>query len=869
MSTFKYVAFISYQRTDEAWAKWLHHQLEHYHLPANLGENVNLLQNELRPMFLDEAELAGGNLSESIKTALIQSRNLIVLCSPHSAQSVWVNKEVKTFIDLGRVLNIIPVIIEGVPYACTEEECFVPVLHSLRGTDKEPLGINARYGREITSVKIVAQILGVSFDTLWNRYERDKAIERQRLIEEKRRLQRVESRYLAEKGLNILEDGNSYLARRIAIHALPKNMYDSDDRPFVGAAGELLLNAMNENSMCINFVRQYLYCVAFSLDDKMLAIGGVGLGLRIFDTMTGMEIQKFGTENINHLAFSPNGKRVVCSGYTEISIYDLENSEIMNSSRFCADYSGIVQYSPDGKYIISTKSNPNEIILWKAENLTEIRRFSGHSDRIECVSFSPDGKTLVSGSEDKNVRIWDIQTGDSIRIIDGLNSSVYSVHFNSDGTKLLIGLKSGYVVLFNMETYSFIKYYKEHQRAVYAAKYSEDNMRILSVSCDNDLVVIDIDNDTYDSISHFTQKIPHKDYLRSVAFSSDNQLLATVSDDHTLRLTSIKTDTFQYCKCKYMNCSTPAFCFTPDSKQIIYGGKIKNTEDKIEICKWDIETDSIRKYTMSSEEDIGSIISSSDNKYLVISFYKGIVKLIEANDMTILKEIRIESLHPGSTCFCNNDKEIITFTHKGDINFWDSETLEESRPHLKINSGEIHGKFIINENEDFILGHKYRGKVSLYDIKDGRLIKEICDIHMLFDADFSSDGKYVLIADCSNVELWEIDSQKCIREYKGHESGIRGGQLSPDGKHVMTCDEKTVKIWDIISGECFITLRHHDGRINQIAFSPNGSLCASAAEDGYIKVWNMYRMQDAIDVTRKRFAEVDFTEYEKNILCLE
>ena len=88
MGNYKYVAFISYQRSDEEWAKWFHHQLEYYHLPTDLyvEENEEPIKS-LRPIFLDEAELAGGNLDNAIKSALNDSLYLIVICSPCSANS--------------------------------------------------------------------------------------------------------------------------------------------------------------------------------------------------------------------------------------------------------------------------------------------------------------------------------------------------------------------------------------------------------------------------------------------------------------------------------------------------------------------------------------------------------------------------------------------------------------------------------------------------------------------------------------------------------------------------------------------------------------------------------------------------------------
>ena len=86
----EYYAFISYQREDEKWAKWLADELEHYHLPTTL--NGKDLPKSLRPIFRDVDELSAGNLPQQIYHALSISKNLIVVCSPRSAQSEWVKK---------------------------------------------------------------------------------------------------------------------------------------------------------------------------------------------------------------------------------------------------------------------------------------------------------------------------------------------------------------------------------------------------------------------------------------------------------------------------------------------------------------------------------------------------------------------------------------------------------------------------------------------------------------------------------------------------------------------------------------------------------------------------------------------------------
>ena len=176
-----YFAFISYKREDEQWAAWLQHKLEHYRLPSNLNGRTDL-PREIRPVFRDTSELAPGNLPRQISEALEQSRYLIVVCSPRSARSEWVNREVETFIALGRTDCIIPFIVDGTARAGDpERECFPPALRALPA-EQELLGAGIdEMGREAAAVKVVARMFGLRFDMLWQRYERDRR-KRRRIV---------------------------------------------------------------------------------------------------------------------------------------------------------------------------------------------------------------------------------------------------------------------------------------------------------------------------------------------------------------------------------------------------------------------------------------------------------------------------------------------------------------------------------------------------------------------------------------------------------------------------------------------------------------------------------------------------------------
>lgn len=174
-SKYHYFAFISYKREDEKWAKWLQKKLESYGFPVDMRKDNPSLPSKIRPIFRDKTDLTGGTLKAAIERGLEGSKYLIVICSPRAAQSPWVSKEVQNFINNGRENYIIPFIIGGTPNAKNpEEECFPEGLRQLSG-EKEILGININeMGRDAAAIKVIAQMFGLRFDTLWQRHERAK-----------------------------------------------------------------------------------------------------------------------------------------------------------------------------------------------------------------------------------------------------------------------------------------------------------------------------------------------------------------------------------------------------------------------------------------------------------------------------------------------------------------------------------------------------------------------------------------------------------------------------------------------------------------------------------------------------------------------
>jgi tetratricopeptide (TPR) repeat protein len=184
----KYWAFLSYSHRDAKWGAWLHKALESYRPPKQLIGTVTArgsVPKRLAPIFRDREELASAtDLGTVISEALTQSACQVVICSPNSARSKWVNEEILAFKRLGREDRIFCLIVDGEPNASdnpaiAEQECFPQALRfrvgpdgNLSTTRTEPIAADARAGKDGRSnakLKLIAGVLGVGFDALRQR----------------------------------------------------------------------------------------------------------------------------------------------------------------------------------------------------------------------------------------------------------------------------------------------------------------------------------------------------------------------------------------------------------------------------------------------------------------------------------------------------------------------------------------------------------------------------------------------------------------------------------------------------------------------------------------------------------------------------
>jgi WD40 repeat protein len=463
---------------------------------------------------------------------------------------------------------------------------------------------------------------------------------------------------------------------------------------------------------------------------------------------------------------------------------------------------------------------------------------TNHTGALSSLAFSPDGKFLASGSNDKSIILWDVAerqpTGQS-----------------------LIG----------------------HKAPVLGLAFSPDGQRLASASADNTILL-------WDLTTHQPHGLPltgHTDPVLSLAFSENGQFLVSGSADGTVILWNLAKDRPILAGQKG---PVSNVAFSPNGKWLASSScgdfkEYSNNCTKGEIRLWDVASGQLAGVLPPPNMDRGhtdwvnTVAFSPNSKFLASGGADNKIFLWDPEERKPIKEfLSGHTKRIYSVAFSQDGDILASGSEDGTIRLWDVATGVERAPLPSADHGGSVYTVAFNSDKKTLASGSCRrltkdgkycaqGEIRLWDITTSKFLgsRQTKQAAPVLSVAFNPNGNILAAASCKpsqdpqdtqdtqehgpcsqgGIQLWDVVTHEALAQsLSGHSGTVLSLAFTPDGKTLASSSsDKTVMLWDVETLEPLgQALRDHTAEVYSVAFSPDSKKLASGSGDRTVRLWN-------------------------------
>jgi WD40 repeat protein len=496
-----------------------------------------------------------------------------------------------------------------------------------------------------------------------------------------------------------------------------------------------------------------------------------------------------------------------------------------------------VAFSPDGRTIASA-STDKRIKLWEADSGHLIRSLEGHAQGVNRVAFSPDGKTIASGSDDKTTKLWDALTGKLIRTFGPDEYYIKALAFSPDGKTIATG--GQHLRLWDVAGGKLVRVFekpenpnKSENNTVGSVGYSPDGKLIAAGTYEHVIDIWDASN------GRLLQTLQANSVVapESISFSPNGKTLAVATYDGTVDLWDVKSGATVRSLKGNAYADIETLSFTPDGEKLF----VSNAPHRAKIVRtldlWNAANATlIRSIPADDSTYADSVSFRQDGKYFAAASLED-VRVYETESVQLTRTLSGHKAGIVSVALAPDFRTVVTggTGTDGFTGVWDLATA-----HFRCELGHKYAFMSAQfspDRESVFLGNSENLELTLWDLKSCRSLGGLNDVQKIV---FSPDGKAIAFPHENTIQLYETHPLRLIRVLRGHASAVNSVSFSADGKILASASsDKTVKLWDRNTGALISTLIGHKGGVASAVFSTDGKVLASASEDFTVKLWNI------------------------------
>jgi WD40 repeat protein/ABC-type transport system substrate-binding protein len=457
---------------------------------------------------------------------------------------------------------------------------------------------------------------------------------------------------------------------------------------------------------------------------------------------------------------------------------------------------------------------------------------TGHTGPVNTAAFSPDGKEVLTASEDGTARVWNFTTGQTRLLLKGPNpadSNTLAI-YSPDGQTILTAYGSGGVRLWQAQSGRELFALNGHTGRINSTVFSADGRYIVTGSQDGTARLWEVSTG-----QQLADLIGHDGAINKVTISPDGKYAATGGADHTARLWEIPSGK-ELTKLGSYTDEVTDVAFSPDGQEIV------TASSDLTAGLFEIQSGKRIASLNGHTGKLNRAIFSPDGRYIATISSDSSAKIWEASSSKLLFTLSGHTARILDADFSPDSRYLVTASGDQTARIWEASTGKLAGI-FKGHTGDINsvrfspdGRYIVTGSAD--------QTARVWESLTGKKLSTFVDQNQageITSADLSPDGRYLVTGSSDNsARIWDVQSRKLLNQLTGHTDWVTAVAYSPDSHYIATASrDNPAKLWDAQTGQEKITFKGHVGPIASVSFSPDGRYLVTASWDQTARVWDV------------------------------
>jgi len=482
-------------------------------------------------------------------------------------------------------------------------------------------------------------------------------------------------------------------------------------------------------------------------------------------------------------------------------------------------------FSPDGRRVV-TASEDHTARVWEAATGKAVGQLLRHDGRVNSAVFSPDGKWVVTASEDSAARLWEADSGKLLSIFQGHTDAVTDAVFSPDGKWVLSASKDGTTRLWEAATGNAVGEPLQHNGVVYSAEFSPDGKWMVTACSDGTARLWETATG-----KPVGQPLQHDKDVWHADFSPDGKWVVTASGDRTARVWEAETGKPVGQPLRHDGNVTRA-AFSPDGMRVVTASADGTAR------VWEAATGEPIGQPLRHEGAVASAAFSPDGILVVTVSDDHTARVWEAaTGRPVGQPLRHEG-GVASAAFSPDGLWVVTASDDHTARVWEAANGEAASEPMR-HDGSV-ARVSVSPDGRWVVTASADHTARVWEVATSKAVTEpLRHDGQVNSGAFSADGKLVITASGDGTaRLWEAATGKPVGEPLRHNGGVSSAKFSPDGRWVVTASwDSTARVWEAATGKAVGHPLRHDGAVNSAAFSPDGKWVVSASADRTARIW--------------------------------